>query len=236
MTNRLSIRTLLAVALSLTSGLVFALTPYQAEYRLSWDVGIKLSGTATQRLSPENDMWRLEQSASASLGSLNETSLFRQDSSGRILPLEFVRKTQILGRGKEQQYRFNWNQRQVQMDDETLLDLQDGVFDPLTLQLALRESLTRGELIQVRLADRGRIREYPFENLGLQSIATPNGTIEAIQLRYRKNENSHTDMWFDPAREHLMVALSAIRDGKSFQLQLTEATFSPMDATTANRQ
>ena len=203
-------------------GLAHALTPYSAQYDLSWDVGMTLKGTASQHMSVENDMWTLKQTADASLGSLNETSMFRVNTQGDILPLEFVRKTRILGRTKEQQTRFNWNQRQAFMGD-AVFELQDDVFDPLTLQLELRTALNENRPLQVKLADRGRIREYPIENLGLTTLQTPTGPLEVIQLRYTKNDNNHTDLWFDPAREHLLVALRADRDGKAFELSLRSA-------------
>ena len=236
MTLTLCRKALLIPMLVLTSSWACALTPYHADYQMSWDVGIKLKGTASQRLSPDEDLLKIEQTANASLGSIEETSWFRQDATGRIFPLEFVRKTQILGRGKEQQYRFNWNQFEVQMDDELSLDIQQGVFDPLTLQLALRQALSQGTALQISLADRGKIKAYPMENLGLRTLDTASGPLSAVQLRYRKNADSHTDMWFDPSREHLMVALKATRDGKTFELQLTSAEFFPKDATPATPQ
>ncbi|MGB0965662.1 MAG: DUF3108 domain-containing protein [Litorivicinus sp.] len=228
-------RCVVAGLLWCTTAAAQALTPYTAEYDLTWDVGMTLSGTASQRMSLENDTWRLQQNANASLGSLNETSIFRLNETGRILPLEFVRKTTLLGRTKEQQTRFNWNQRQAQMGDVTV-DLDDNVFDPLTLQLELRSALNDGRSLSLKLADRGRIREYPIENLGLQTLDTPDGPLSVVHLRYTKNEQDHTDLWFDPAREHLMIGMRATRDGKVFELTLRSAQLSPRDAIVAKPQ
>lgn len=221
---------LLSAMVYLTATAAWALTPYSAQYDLSWDVGVTLSGTASQMMRRDQDTWRIEQTAKASLGSLNEMSLFRQNAQGQILPLEFVRKTQILGRTKQQQYRFNWNQREVMLDEQRL-ELEDGVFDPLTLQLELRQALNESRPLKIKLADRGRIREYPIENLGIQRIETPAGAVDAIQLRYVKNESSYTDLWFDPAREHLLVKMLADRDGKVFQLNLRTAELFTRDVT-----
>lgn len=226
---------LLTALVMLHATVAKALTPYSAEYDLSWDVGMTLSGTASQQLAQDDGIWRLEQTARASLGSLSEVSLFRQDPAGQILPLEFVRKTQILGRTKQQQYRFNWNQREVMLDEQRL-ELEDGVFDPLTLQLELRQALTESRPLNIKLADRGRIREYPIENLGRQAVQTPEGLINAIQLRYVKNESNYTDLWFDPAREYLLVKMLSDRDGKVFQLNLRSADLFTKDVIRTSAQ
>lgn len=212
-----------------------ALEAFTAEYDLSWDVGINLTGTASQALTRESEHWRFDQQANASVGSLQETSLFREQADGQLLPLEFARATRILGRKKEQNVRFNWNQNTVQMDDTTL-ELDANVFDPLTLQLALRKALIEQASLDVKLADRGRIKDYPIDNLGLTRVMTRNGPIEAIQLRYQKNESSQTDLWFDPQRDYLMVALKSIRDGKVFTLSLRSATVKTMEETQATAQ
>ena len=225
----------IAAVVGLLSLPALALEAFTAEYDLSWDVGINLTGTASQALTREAEYWRFDQQANASVGSLQETSLFREQADGQLLPLEFARATRVLGRKKEQNVRFNWNQNTVQMDDTTL-ELDSNVFDPLTLQLALRKALIEQASLDVKLADRGRIKDYPIDNLGLTRVMTRNGPIEAVQLRYQKNESSQTDLWFDPERDYLMVALKSVRDGKVFTLSLRSATVKTMEETQATTQ
>ena len=225
----------IAAVVGMLSLPALALEAFTAEYDLSWDVGINLTGTASQALTREAEHWRFDQRANASVGSLQETSLFREQADGQLLPLEFARATRVLGRKKEQNVRFNWNQNTVQMDDTTL-ELDTNVFDPLTLQLALRKALIEQASLDVKLADRGRIKDYPIDNLGLTRVMTRNGPIEAVQLRYQKNESSQTDLWFDPERDYLMVALKSVRDGKVFTLSLRSATVKTMEETQATTQ
>ena len=83
--------------------------------------------------------------------------------------------------------------------DDTTLELDPNVFDPLTLQLALRKALTEQTALNVKLADRGRIKDYPIDNLGLTRVMTRNGPIEAIQLRYQKTSQAKRTYGLTPS-------------------------------------
>ena len=90
----------IAAVVGMLSLPALALEAFTAEYDLSWDVGINLTGTASQSLTREAEHWRFDQQANASVGSLQETSLFREQTDGQLLPLEFARATRVLGRKK----------------------------------------------------------------------------------------------------------------------------------------
>ncbi len=211
---------LLAVLLSPIS---WALTPFSAQYKMTWDTMITLTGDATQTLTRDSDTWRMQQNAKASIGSISETSVFRSNVAGDLIPLEFMRDTTVFGRTKSYQSRFNWNQNTANWNDDQVT-LEAGVLDPLTLQLSLRQALNTGGSLSVKVLDRGRIRDYDFEHLGQVELDTPAGTLSLVHLRYQKNDDRTTELWFDPSRDHLMVRLLAQNDKGYLELLLTQAS------------
>lgn len=212
------------------SGMAHALSPFTAKYDMAWQTVISLRGTAVQSLSMDNGTWTMTQQAEASIGSLSEQSLFRVDTDGSLMPLEFTRNTTVFGRDKVVRARFNWNQDKASWDDQTVA-LEHGVLDPLTLQLALRQALNARAALNVKVLDRGRIREYQFENLGQVTLSTTNGPIDAVFLRHQRNDRT-TELWFDPQRDHLLVRLAARSDNGAFELNLTSADLNPDQVTT----
>ena len=225
----------LTVLLIAISPAALALSPFSAQYKMTWDTVITLNGEATQILSRQNDTWRMQQSAKASIGSIEEISVFRAAIDGTLIPLEFMRDTTVFGRTKSYQSRFNWNQKTANWNDDQVT-LEDGVVDPLTLQLTLRQALNDGGSLAVKVLDRGRIREYTFEHLGLVTVDTPAGALELIHLRYQKSNDRSTELWFDPNRDHLMVRLLAQNDRGYLELLLTGAQSGPDVTLTATSQ
>lgn len=220
---------LFSLVFVLLSAGAHALTPFEATYHLTWDMGITLSGKAVQRVVPNGEGWRMTQDAKASVGSMNEQSLFRTRDNGTLMPLEFSRETSVLGRNKLQTYRFNWNLNKAQLD-ETEIDLPENTFDPLTLQLALRAALQNGESLSINLADRGRVRSYSFSKSGPETVKTRAGDFNAYKLSYTGEGNRLTELWFDPQQDYLMVRMRAQRDDRSFEIELMDSKLLEQDA------
>ena len=223
-------RTLL-LALSLLALPVQALElkPFSASYTADWKQ-VPVSGTAQRSLEKtDGDSWLLNFDASMLVASLNERSTFRVDGD-TLLPQRYRFKRSGLGKGKDIEYNFNWDAKQVTGEDRgepVKLPLDRGLLDKSTYQIALQEAVAAGKKsMSYQVVDGDEIETYDFRVLGEEQVSTKAGKVDAIKVeRVRDPTQSkrQTILWFATDWDYLLVRLHQVeKDGKEYQIMLED--------------
>jgi hypothetical protein len=194
---RLLLTTLLFIASPLLQAM--ELTPYVASYHFNLDN--KLTGTATRTLeSTGNKNWRYTFTATTSMATATESSLFRFDGK-TVTPIHYSRKHKVLFISKQADVNFDWKNRQANTrrdDKKGLYALKAGAVDPLNFEVQIRRDMTDlGKLAKSYLiADPKRLREQNFVIDGNETIETPYGKIDTVRIkRLHDDPERHTTFW-----------------------------------------
>lgn len=187
------------------------LVPYRAEYTVHAD-GFKV-GEMERRLQRQEDgSWVLENT----LYTTGLVALFKKDrltersviAAGEeaCRPLEYVYR--YSGRNKDvvERLTFEWNDhRAASLRDgrTTYMTIEDGTFDKLAHQLALRRDLARGlTRMEYKVADRSKIETYAFEVVGKERLVTSVGTFDTVKVK-----KGTTTLWTAPELDYLVVQI-----------------------------
>jgi hypothetical protein len=168
-------------------------------------------------------------------GTITEHSELER-SDGRLRPLVYRYSRTGLGRNRDVAIVFDWTARQarnVVNGDAWAMAITAETLDKHGLVLNVAEDLAAGTLrARYPVADGGRLKEYQHDDLGTQTISTPNGTFATRQLRrLRTGKTEGTDFWHAPARAHLPVAVERIDgDGRRLRLELIDFEQPPRPA------
>ncbi len=153
---------------------------------------------------------------------IEETSLWKlKDNTVRP---EFYRYLRTGGKKeKSLEMRFNWPEMTAYIDDQEhpwQLQIEHNTLDKLVYQISLMRDLAqhKGDEINYRIADGGKLKTYQIRILGQERIKTPLGEIDAVKLtRHRNKDNDReTTLWCAPALNYLPVKLEHIEDGTTF--------------------
>jgi hypothetical protein len=180
---------------------------------------------ATLRLERQNGGLFLYRSWVETRGALSfiskevsETSLVLLRGDGGIVPISYRRRDDFTGRHSDM--LFDHANERVNIDyrgEKQEIDWEPGIFDVLSLRLALARDLAQGGLSdRYRVVDdRGRVEEVDVEIVGRETLATPLGSLETIRLEY---SNSRRDrmyrLWLAPALDAAVVRLEQYESGK----------------------
>ncbi|MHA6494774.1 DUF3108 domain-containing protein [Pseudomonas borbori] len=222
---------LLALALFSFPALAAEVKPFSASYTADWKQ-LPVSGTAERSLKSLGDgRWELSFEASMLVASLTEQSTFRMDGDA-FLPLAYRYERSGLGKGKEIEHDFDWNEKQVIGNDRgtpVRIPLNRGMQDKSTYQLALQYDVAAGEQsMSYQVVDGDEIETYDFRVLGEEVVRTKAGLIDAIKVervRDPTQSSRKTILWFAKDWSHLLVRLHQVEtDGKEYQIMLDQGT------------
>lgn len=197
----------------------------QRDQNWVYQVAYQGMGTeATRRLeAPESGSWRLTQSMSLLIVSLNEQSLMTL-SDGQLQTQRYLKEQRGLGarttlieadagasrvnteyKGKSQNYA-----------------LTTPLFDPLShsLQIQIDRACHNAEgTLIYQIAGRSGISEYRYVLVTQESLQTPWG--EAVAERWQREEGGTRDtLWLIPSRSHALVRVEHQEDGELSSMQL----------------
>nr|WP_296748581.1 DUF3108 domain-containing protein [Thioalkalivibrio sp.] len=190
---------------------------------------------AQSTLSYEGDTIRMAMDAHVSgflriLGrfEFNREAIFKSGDGN--LNLVQTRSVQVTPRRERKvETRFDWTTNrahghinQKSFDLAVTPDTQDFLSSLYLTMQALRNDQL-GDNMTVKVLERDRLREYSLTLLGVQSIDTVLGRLEALHV-VRRDDSSGVELagWFVPSLDYLPVRLDYQADGNVFQLELTK--------------
>jgi hypothetical protein len=158
---------------------------------------------------------------------LSETSLVMLDEAGTIVPLSY-RKLDELG-GRNSDMRFDHAEGKVHIEfrgEQTTVDWEPGIYDLLSLRLALAHDLARDQLKEVYriVDDRSRVESVDVTVAGRETLSTPLGELETVRLEYRSERRDRLfRLWMAPGMDAALVRLEQFEEGRlRGQLNLVE--------------
>lgn len=156
-----------------------------------------------------------------------ERSTFSYDGSTPVAQLyQYHRQSDSKERTRETQFDWESGEAHSTADGKSFVTpLTAGVSDPLLYQIALMVDLAnQRQELRYDIADRGRLKEYRFGDLGEQRVETPAGEFIARVVRREKGANKGSaTFWCAAQLNYLPVRVDLIDDdGDTTTAQLTE--------------
>ena len=207
--------------------------PFYAKYKAKY-YGISI--TAVRSLETLDDgSQKFTFKADSFLANLKETSQFQWSDAGVIIPQRYTYKRGGLGRDREAEVVFDWDNHQVMNDVEDKpwrMAVPDLAQDKLSYQLQLQADLINGtELHSYDIADGGKLKQYGFEIVGEEVLRTRAGDFDVIKVRRLREQDDkrQTVIWFAKDWNYLVVRLQQEEDDKSYEIDLVSATVNGRD-------
>lgn len=221
---------LCVLPLGLTAKVSIATPPknFEAVYKAKYH---GISVTATRRLQTLADGSQVFSfKADSWIADLEEASVFRWSENDRIVPIQYRYERTGLGRDREAVLNFDWATNTVVNNVERKpwkMAVPLLALDKLSYQLQIRADLINDRpLLEYKIADGGRIKEYSFEVMGGEEVRTDAGRFMAIKVkRVREDEDRQTIFWMAKEWDYLIVRLQQQEeDGSTYEIDLTRAT------------
>lgn len=133
-----------------------------------------------------------------------------------------------------EQLDFDWDRMEVKSLREgktTVLDIEEGVVDKLSYQIALVRDLRAGKKeFFYKVADRGDIRHIRYKVIGEEQLDTPWGKRQTIKVM-RQTETSErvTTLWFAPDLDYMVIKLVQDDSGTRMSATITELSIEGMN-------
>jgi hypothetical protein len=149
---------------------------------------------------------------------LTESSLVMLDSAGGVVPISYRRHDGLGGRDSDMRFDLSAGQLHITYrDEQTTIDWEPGIYDLLSLRLALASDFARGRLRDVYrvVDDRARVEEVDVEVAGEEVLATPLGDLKTVRLEYRSERRDRLyRLWIAPGLDAAMVRLEQHEEGR----------------------
>lgn len=226
--NRLPVLAPLALLLLSSALTAQDLHLYEAVYTAR---AAGLSAQARRQLTQlEGDYYQLRQEMEvrvlgARLGSVEESSDFRLD--GTVLQPESYRYRRSGVSSRNEGIEFNWAEGTALSSDEDgqwTLNLQQGVLDPLSFQLALRLQLADPAIqeVSLQMVDSDEIETHLYRVTGTEVIETGLGPLDTLKVERIRRPGSDRRTTFWLARDwHLLLVRFEQVDGSGGDTELS---------------
>jgi len=205
--------------------------PYVAEYDVLRKG--KPAGRAEVRLSREGQDWILETQTRGTAGmaamaglDVSERSRFVLGEDGLPEARDYRYSQRAAMRSRERSLSVDAQAGRIDSRDrdrQYALEYRPGVLDRQLIAFALARSLAAdAEAVpSLWVADRERIGEQRFRNLGSERIRVPAGEFDAIALERARDDGSRqTRYWIDPERGITLRLLQTEEKGDGVELRL----------------
>ena len=200
-----------------------ALQPFDSTYKMKgWGI-LEIERTVT--LSREDSLYILRSTnKAAGLASLTGYGPVIEETkfmifSGQMRPLTYSNVDQSGISGLNDSIEFDWTgqvARSQRKGKAFSAPLQDGVLDPLTVELRVRLDLENGlQVATYRVHEVEEIRTYRVSRLPMETIQAAGLQFTSVHLVIdtgRKNRQLH--YWLAPELAHLPVQLKQFHNGK----------------------
>ncbi|OPX55907.1 Protein of unknown function [Oceanospirillum multiglobuliferum] len=197
-----------------------ALSPFEAVYRTTYNLGVSIDVKAQRSLSQKPDgTWVLDFHAKNWFAKIQQTSTFNWGEDNHLMPLLYRRYQSVFGNSKEQRVIFHWDNMQVTNDIDNkpwLMNILPGTQDLLSYQLKLRYDLQASpeqKDFVYEVADGGKVKTFTFRVIGEETINTPMGQLNSIKiesLRHSEKDVEHL-IWLAKDWDNMLVRVEAVR-------------------------
>lgn len=208
------------------------LAPYEARYTASMSKGVSLSGEGVRELTDQgNNVWLYRTDVDSFIADINESLIFRWED-GQVIPLRYrYHLSGFLIKDRKQSIDFDWQAGTATgsyRGEKFEVELRDKTLDPLGYQLQLHQDLKAGKRdVTYQVLDKGDYDDDRFAVIDEDSLSDNGRTMNTLKAEKVRDEDSkrQTLMWFDPARDYLLVRLLQVEpDGSEYELKLKDAT------------
>lgn len=208
------------------------LVPYEARYTASMSKGVSLNGEGVRELTDQgNNVWLYRTDVDSFIADINESLIFRWEDS-QVIPLRYrYHLSGFLIKDRKQSIDFDWQAGIATgsyRGDKFEVELRDKTLDPLGYQLQLHQDLKAGKRdVTYQVLDKGDYDDDRFAVIDEDSLSDNGRTMNTLKAEKVRDEDSkrQTLMWFDPARDYLLVRLLQVEpDGSEYELKLKDAT------------
>ena len=208
------------------------LAPYEARYTASMSKGVSLNGEGVRELTDQgNNVWLYRTDVDSFIADINESLIFRWEN-GQVIPLRYrYHLSGFLIKDRKQSIDFDWQAGIATgsyRGDKFEVELRDNTLDPLGYQLQLHQDLKAGKRdVTYQVLDKGDYDDDRFAVIDEDSLGDNGRTMNTLKAEKVRDEDSkrQTLMWFDPARDYLLVRLLQVEpDGSEYELKLKDAT------------
>ncbi len=208
------------------------LAPYEARYTASMSKGVSLNGEGVRELTDQgNNVWLYRTDVDSFIADINESLIFRWED-GQVIPLRYrYHLSGFLIKDRKQSIDFDWQAGIATgsyRGDKFEVELRDNTLDPLGYQLQLHQDLKAGKRdVTYQVLDKGDYDDDRFAVIDEDSLGDNGRTMNTLKAEKVRDEDSkrQTLMWFDPARDYLLVRLLQVEpDGSEYELKLKDAT------------
>jgi hypothetical protein len=208
------------------------LAPYEARYTASMSKGVSLNGEGVRELTDQgNNVWLYRTDVDSFIADINESLIFRWED-GQVIPLRYrYHLSGFLIKDRKQSIDFDWQAGTATgsyRGEKFEVELRDKTLDPLGYQLQLHQDLKAGKRdVTYQVLDKGDYDDDRFAVIDEDSLSDHGRTMNTLKAEKVRDEDSkrQTLMWFDPARDYLLVRLLQVEpDGSEYELKLKDAT------------
>lgn len=215
-----------SAALLLAASFCFLATPALAQETLySQEYKTKIEGipiTTTRSLIKLKDgTYRFRIRSSNFVAKFDESSYYEILEDGSYRPIRNQSERKIFGVSSESETRFDWDNMiaTFERDDDPIKEvtIEPGMVDR-TLYQYLMEKDMRSALPQLSydIVDKGRIRNFSFENLGTEELEIGDQKLYAVKLRrITDSERRETIVWMAEERNFEIVKIFHKEDSDS---------------------
>ena len=221
---------LIYILVFLSSTACAELRDFRVEYIAKYQ-GLPVKAKAVRELYQLDDnRFRLVSSVRSVFINVTETTEFEY-SNQQLRPISYAYRRKGLGKKKNEELTFDWDQAQLNHDTNRSPLVVDTL-DKLSLQHKL--SLYIAEFMRVdeqpselsyQIADKEKRKTYRFKILDEEVMETPLGPLRTIPIeRIRDNKERHTRFWLAIDHKYLLVKAVQTENGRGLELSLVSAT------------
>lgn len=191
-------------SLFLCTALIAVQPSYANETIFSQEYKTRIQGisiTTTRSLVLRDDgIFRFRIRSSNFFVKFEETSLFEQLDDGSFRSLSNISERKILGISNKNSTIFDWeNMLATYKRGRDIIEtaLEPGMLDRTLYQYLMELDMRAGRpLLSYDIVDKGRIRNFTFENLGVENIEIDDQDLSAFKLRrITEDDERETLVW-----------------------------------------
>lgn len=176
----------------------------------------KPTGEMEQRFETAEGRWQMSSSTRGTRGVARLLGIDANDRAqgvvrdGAAVPERFEHRASVPGRDEEWSAEFDGAGRQVTVwleQQPQTLALEAQAWDPLSVQLALRDAARDGQVEwSVHVVDEDEVKLHRYRAGASEHVDTPLGCFEAVPVeRVREQSTRYTRVWLAPALDWLPV-------------------------------
>lgn len=174
-------------------------TIFSQEYKTRIE-GIPITTTRSLVLR-DDGTYRFRIRSSNFLARFQESSYYEVLEDGTLRPFLNQSERRVFGVGSKSETRFDWNtmQAEFERDDDPLklTSLEEGMVDRTLYQYLMEIDMRAGKpLLSYDVVDKGRIRNFTFENLGVEDLEIDGSILSTFKLkRITETDERETLVW-----------------------------------------